>query len=202
MKTNLLFSSFPFIDGEKVTLTQITDVNVDSLWEIMGDEENYRFSPTAALQSREEAYRKFQQIGSLFRNKQRIVLGIFSNESLNRMYGIFEIFSVDPQTESVTVNFTLHRDFVGLGYASSALRAVTGYLFRTIGVHRIQAYVLPINYRGILVLERCGFQKEGTIREGFYWPDKGIVDLSLYSLLPIDLKQQKPTKKSDLGYYI
>ena len=56
----------------------------------------------------------------------------------------------------------------------------------SIGVHRIQAYVLPTNYRGVLVLERCGFVREGTIREGFFWPDKGIVDLTLYSLLPTD----------------
>ena len=48
--------------------------------------------------------------------------------------------------------------------------------------------MLPINYRAVLVLERCGFVKEGTIREGFYWPDKGIVDLTVYSLLPTDKK--------------
>ena len=64
------------------------------------------------------------------------------------------------------------------------------YLMAAIGVHRIQAYVLPTNHRGILVLERCGFVKEGTIREGFLWPDKGIVDLSLYSLLPTDLRRE------------
>ena len=57
---------------------------------------------------------------------------------------------------------------------------------------------MPINYRAMLVLERCGFVKEGTIREGFLWPDKGIVDLALYSLLPTDLKQ----KKAGPTYYL
>ena len=64
----------------------------------------------------------------------------------------------------------------------------------TIGLPRVelvgQHEVRMSNHRGILVLERCGFVKEGTIREGFLWPDKGIVDLSLYSLLPTDLRRE------------
>ena len=59
------------------------------------------------------------------------------------------------------------QEYTGQGYASAAVRATTEYLFRTVGVRRIQCFVLPINYRAVLVLERCGFVKEGTIREGF-----------------------------------
>ncbi len=33
------------------------------------------------------------------------------------------------------------------------------------------------------VLERSGFVKEETIRQGNIWKDKGIVDLTLYSVL-------------------
>lgn len=51
MKTSLLFSSFPFITGEKVTLSRMTELDLRALWEIMGDDENYRFAPTAALRS-------------------------------------------------------------------------------------------------------------------------------------------------------
>ena len=198
MKTKLLFSSFPFISCEKVTLTQITDLNLDSLWEIMGDDENYRFSPTAALRSREEAAVKLRQIGTLFRDRQMIVLGIFSNDSLNQLLGIFEITGFDTEVNEVTVNFTLGRRHTGFGYASASLRAAVKYLFDTIEVNRIQCYVLPINYRAVLVLERCGFVKEGTIREGFCWPDKGIVDLSLYSMLSSDRRQ----KRSGSAYYL
>ena len=72
------------------------------------------------------------------------------------------------------------------------MRAGCAYLFRTIGVRRVQAYVLPIHYRAAHLFEGCGFQKEGTIREGFLWPDKGIVDLTLYSLLPSDWRKKDP----------
>lgn len=198
MKTNLLFSSFPFIAGEKVTLSRMTELDLKDLWAIMGDDENYRFSPTAALRSPNECITKLRQAESLFREKRAVVLGIYPNGKEHHLAGILEVLDIDPKIESVTVAFTLGQRFTGLGYASSAVRAVSEYLMGTIGVNRIQAYVLPTNYRGVLVLERCSFQKEGTIREGFLWPDKGIVDLTLYSLLPSDLRP----KRSGPAYYL
>ncbi len=198
MKTNLLFSSFPFITSEKVTLTRMTELDLKDLWAIMGDEENYRFAPTAALRSPAECAAKLRQAEALFREKRAIVLGIYPNGTEHRLVGTLEILDIDPKVEAATITFTLNQKSTGLGYASAAVRAVTEYLMGTVGIRRIQAYVLPINYRGVLVLERCGFQKEGTIREGFLWPDKGIVDLTLYSLLPSDLRP----KKSGPAYYL
>ena len=168
MKTSLLFSSFPFITGEKVTLSRMTELDLRALWEIMGDDENYRFAPTAALRSFSECAPKLRQAEALFREKKAVVLGIYGNEGNHQLVGVFEIFDIDPQVETATIRFTLSRRFLGKGYASGAVREVTEYLMEKVELHRIQAYVLPINYRGILVLERCGFQKEGTIREGFY----------------------------------
>ncbi|WP_369298858.1 GNAT family N-acetyltransferase [uncultured Neglectibacter sp.] len=191
MKTNLLFSSFPFIAGEKVTLTRMTELDLRSLWEIMGDDENYRFAPTAALRTYSECAPKLRQAEALFRERKAVVLGIYSNDGNHQLVGIFEIFDVAPEVETASIRFTINRRYWGKGYASGALREVTEYLMEKVELHRIQAYVMPINYRGILVLERCGFQKEGTIREGILWPDKGIVDLSLYSLLPTDLRPKK-----------
>lgn len=198
MKTDLLFSSFPFISSEKVTLTRMTELDLNELWNIMGDEENYRFSPTAALRSPAECTAKLRQADALFRERRAVVLGIYANDKENRLVGTLEIFDVDPEVEAATITFLLDREHTGMGYASAAVRAVSEYLLNTVGAHRIQAYVLPINYRGVLVLERCGFVKEGTIREGFLWPDKGIVDLTLYSLLPTDLKK----KTSGTAYYL
>lgn len=198
MKTSLLFSSFPFITGEKVTLAHMTELDLRALWEILGDEENYRFAPTAAIQSKAECAARFRQTEALFREKRGVVLGIYPNGGEHQLAGIFEIRGIDPATQSATIHFTLHRRFTGKGFASAAVREVTEYLMTKVEMNRIQAYALPINYRGILVLERCGFQKEGTIREGFYWPDKGIVDLSLFSLLPSDLRP----KKTGQSYYL
>ena len=38
MKGSLLFSSYPFISSKKVTLTRVTDMDLEALWQILGDE--------------------------------------------------------------------------------------------------------------------------------------------------------------------
>ena len=191
MNTGLLFSSFPFIAGSGLSLTQMTDLDLDAMWEILGDEENFRYAPTGPLAYPELCMVKLRQTQALFNDRMAVMLGIYPIGGSGRLSGIFEIYNIDPQTRSVTVRFTISRASTGKSLATGALRAACSYLIDTIGVNRIQAYVLPANYRGALVLERCGFVKEGTIREGFYWPDKGIVDLCLYSLLPT--ARRRPT---------
>ena len=189
MKSSLLFSSYPFITSEKVTLTRITDMDMDGLWQILSDEDSHRFTPEGAVRSPRECAAKLRQFDTLFQERRGVVLGIYS--TLNQLVGLMELSHIDPQIESVTLSFILNHEFTGQGYASSAVRATVDYLFQSVGIHRIQCFVLPINYRAVLVLERCGFVKEGTIREGFLWPDKGIVDLTVYSLLPTDRKPKK-----------
>ncbi|WP_322203868.1 GNAT family N-acetyltransferase [Acutalibacter intestini] len=186
MNTSLLFSSFPFFSGQKVTLARMTELDLEALWAVLGDEENFRYAPTGPLPSPAHCARKLLQADAMFRDRAAILLGIYPKGGGNPLAGIFEIYNIDPQIQSATIRFTLGRQFTGHSYATDAVRAAVDYLMGSIGVHRIQAYVLPTNYRGVLVLERCGFVREGTIREGFFWPDKGIVDLTLYSLLPTD----------------
>ena len=192
MKTDLLFSSYPFITSEKVTLTRISELDLSRLWEILGDEGNYRFRPTAPLASPGECAGQLRRMDRLFREKRAVVLGIYPNGEDQRLAGIFEITLEDPKVACVTLDIILHPGKAGQGLASAAVRAGCAYLFRTIGVRRVQAYALPIHYRAAHLFEGCGFQKEGTIREGFLWPDKGIVDLTLYSLLPSDWRKKDP----------
>ena len=196
MKTSLLFSSYPFISGEKVTLTRVTDMDAEALWLLLSDEDTHRFTPEGAVHSSRECAARLRQFDTLFQERRGVVLGIYS--TLNQLVGLLEISHLDRQVESVTLSFMLLPEYTGQGYASAAVRAACDYLLRTVGVHRIQCFVLPINYRAVLVLERCGFVKEGIIREGFLWPDKGIVDLTLYSLLPTD---RKPKPDSPSQYF-
>ena len=53
MKGSLLFSSYPFISSKKVTLTRVTDMDLEALWQILGDEDSHRFTPEAALRSQD-----------------------------------------------------------------------------------------------------------------------------------------------------
>ena len=198
MKTDLLFSSFPFISYENITLSQMTEMDIGALWTILSNEKNFLYSPTAPRHSRNDAVLRLRHIEALFREKRAVVLGVFSNDKINTLLGTVEITDVSPVVQSVTINFMIHHEYTNNTYARAAITALTKYLFNTIKVNRIQAYILPNNYNAEDVYLRCGFQKEGTIREGFKWPDKGIVDLSIYSALARDTESQAQTRGHSL----
>ena len=109
MNTSLLFSSFPFITGQNVTLSRMTDMDAEALWEVLGDEENFRYAPTAPLPSPVLCEGRMARYEAMFRDRVAIVLGIYPCGGGNPLGGIFEIYNVDPQIESVTVRFTLSR---------------------------------------------------------------------------------------------
>ena len=203
MNTKLLFSSFPFIVGKSVTLTHITDLDEDALWNIMSDDDVYKYSPTEAVQSRYEVHESILKFNYLFEAKKAIVLGIYSSEHLNKLVGFVELYNFDFKLRAASINIMLSSKYQQRGFAKDALTSFLEYLFEKIGFNRIQGYLLPINYKGKLLLEACGFVNEGTLREAFIWPDKGIIDLSVYSMLPIDYKKFKhPNVKSNCSYIL
>ncbi|OCN01164.1 hypothetical protein A7X67_07275 [Clostridium sp. W14A] len=50
------------------------------------------------------------------------------------------------------------------GYMTEAVEAVTGYAFRELGLHRIEANVMPRNKASLRVLEKAGYREEGVAR--------------------------------------
>ena len=124
MKSSLLFSSYPFITGEKVTLSGITQLDPLVLWPILSDEDSHRFTPEAALRSPEECTLRARQYEANFRRGRGLVLGIFSNE--HKLVGLLGITRVDPQVSCVTLDFILHPRYTGQGFASAVVRAFPG----------------------------------------------------------------------------
>jgi len=49
----------------------------------------------------------------------------------------------------------------GRGYATEAVRQAVGAAFGELGLHRVQAAVIPRNLASIRVLEKAGFREEG-----------------------------------------
>lgn len=71
----------------------------------------------------------------------------------------------------------------GKGYITEAVKAVVRVLFEDLKVHRVQADCHEANERSWRLLERCGFQREGHLRENRLEPDGTYHGDYLYGLL-------------------
>jgi len=65
------------------------------------------------------------------------------------------------------VGFILAPEHQRKGYAVESLREVLNFAFDHCGFHRLQANVLEGNDGSRRVLEKCGFQMEGRLRDSY-----------------------------------
>jgi len=76
---------------------------------------------------------------------------------------LFRIFRGPLQ--SAMIGYVVDRKHNGKGYATEAIRLTVDYAFRKLGLHRIEAGVMPHNLPSIRALEKAGFEKEGLARK-------------------------------------
>jgi RimJ/RimL family protein N-acetyltransferase len=71
----------------------------------------------------------------------------------------------NPQHAVAELGYDLARAWWGRGVMMKAVRATVHWTFTFLGVNRIQATVMVGNTASARILEKTGFQREGTLRE-------------------------------------
>ena len=85
------------------------------------------------------------------------------------------------------IGYSFSKAHWNMGYATEALRAVIGSVFRTLPVNRLEAQHDVRNPASGRVMEKCGMRKEGVLRQRIR--NKGeFVDVALWSFLRTDLE--------------
>ncbi len=88
----------------------------------------------------------------------------------------------DPEIGEAILWYTLHPSHWGRGYVTEAARALAGFGFRELRLHRIWADCDPANIASWRVLEKIGMRREGHLRENAFI--KGAwVDSLIYAIL-------------------
>ncbi|MCP1181770.1 GNAT family N-acetyltransferase [Paenibacillus sp. 1781tsa1] len=86
------------------------------------------------------------------------------------------------ENTNAEIGYVLNPFYQGKGYAAEAARAMLGFGFNTLGIHRIYAKCRPNNKASENVMQKIGMQREGLMRE--HWFYKGEYhDSYLYSIL-------------------
>ena len=66
--------------------------------------------------------------------------------------------------QSCFLSYKVDHTLWGQGYGSEAIDAVTGWGFRTLGLHRVEANIMPRNLASRRAAEKAGFWEEGLSR--------------------------------------
>jgi ribosomal-protein-alanine N-acetyltransferase len=108
-----------------------------------------------------EQRRELELEGDLRREDRRYVHGIFLSDD-DRLVGRVSLDNVVRGAwQNATLGYFVGQEHNGRGIATHAVVDAVRFAFRDIGLHRVQAGVMPRNVASIRVVEKAGFRYEG-----------------------------------------
>ena len=113
-------------------------------------------------------------MGIALRKSNKIIGQIFTKKIENNRLG--------------SIGYRITRKYWGNGYATEALQAVLKFYFQKTELKRLQTDVDVRNIASSKVLEKNGFIKEGTVRQGKM--GRKYCDYHIYGFLRTDYKKQ------------
>ena len=99
------------------------------------------------------------------RDWESINFGIYLKGN-STLIGSIAISSIDTRNGHAEIGMAVgDKRHWGKGYGSDAVRVVLGYCFQQLGLNKVYLDVWEENERAIRCYLRCGFKKDGVLRE-------------------------------------
>ncbi len=176
---------FPVLSTERLELAEITDTNAPDIFELFSHPEVVRFYNLLPLAIEEDAQAIIERFRQRFADKLGIRWGI-------RLKGSAKIigttgFNNFTRNHRSNIGYDLLPAYWNKGLISEAIMAVAAYGFDKLEVNRIEAEVMAGNSASERALVKCGFKKEGILRQWMHWNEQHF-DMTIYALLREDFR--------------
>jgi ribosomal-protein-serine acetyltransferase len=110
----------------------------------------------------EHSLQFIQQSLNQLHTQEGLALGIFLNDSL---IGGIGMHHWDQLAKTAQVGYWISREYEGKGIINRCLVKFIDFLFKKIGLNKIEIHFVPSNTRSAKVASRLGFKVEGIIRQ-------------------------------------
>ena len=180
---------FPALGTERMQLVEITKEHAGSFYDILSKDEVTRMYGMDSLVGIEEALQLIDSMEKSYSSSRGIRWGMI-DKATNRLIGTAGLNQLNKGSRRAEIGCELHPSYWGKGYASEAVKEILDYSFSTLGLFRIGAVTYPDNHASIILLEKLGFRKEGTLR-GYLHQRGQSHDALVFSLLQPEWKKRE-----------
>lgn len=115
---------------------------------------------------------------------ETFAFAITVDEKVAGSIGIFRQGNIHRQTAEL--GYYIAEEYWGKGIMTEAVKQICGYVFDKSDIIRIYAEPFAYNAASCRVLEKAGFQYEGTLRNNAV-KNGEIIDMKMYSLLKTEI---------------
>ncbi len=120
-------------------------------------------------------------------------IGIFE-KATGEWVGQVYVEPTNRELPEFAIGYVADTKYEGKGYITEAIKAVLAVLFEDLGAHRVKADCNENNMRSWRLLERCGFTREGHLRENKKNADGSFHGDYLYGLLRREYVSLRPKR--------
>ena len=151
----------PTIRTDRLIIRPMTEEDVPALKEWMSDKSIYTYwgkGPSKAELNPELLFEKEEKPTKSFH------LGVALKDD-DKVVGDLWVYLIEKD-HMASVAIRLSKGVHGCGYGTEALRAITRFCFEHTELRRLWTEVDVRNVASCRILEKCGYTKEGHIRQG------------------------------------
>jgi RimJ/RimL family protein N-acetyltransferase len=134
------------------------------------------------LRDEEHAEAFVRELAADWTAQKSFFLGIFDKTD-HAWVGQVTIAPTIWELPEFTIGYVADVNYEGKGFISEAVNGVLRMLFEDVGAHRVRSECSEHNVRSWRLLERCGFKREGHLRENKKSADGTVHGDLLYGLL-------------------
>ena len=178
----------PRIQTQRLILRGLGESDIPFLFEHFGKNEINEYSADGNVKSLEEAKQLYVKYIAPTVNRFRLGLVLDGD-----LIGTVGFYGIDYENERAIVGADLMKEYWGRGLMTEALQALVDYGFEQMNLNRIEATSDPGNLRSIRLMERCGFRKEGLLRQRFYYK-AAFHDDVMFSILKDDWRATRKSR--------
>lgn len=142
------------------------------------------------FKSKAHAEEVAQALGIEWQARKQFFWGIFDRDS-DRWVGQVYVGATSWDLPEFTLGYVSDAAFEGKGIISEAVRRILDVLFHDMKAHRVRSECSETNTRSWKLLERCGFTREGHLRENKKNPDGTFHGDFLYGLLRTEYERDR-----------
>ena len=160
-------SSIPDLATERLRLRAPLPRDAVALLALIGDPEVTKYLNVPTITTLAEAQALLERLDQRYAARDMIRWAIELVEH-KEMIGTVGLLRFDLEHRHAELGYDIARRWWGQGLTPEAARAVIRYGFSVLGLHRIEAGVLPENRASVRVLQKLGFVEEGSRRDYLY----------------------------------
>ena len=177
----------PKIVGKQVYIRQLQNDDFEN-WCKASESKEFRIMCGASKGSKAPPIKKRKENFKQAINQESGLHFAIIKKADDTYIGSCRLHKINKCDKNARLAIGLLSEHFGQGYGTDSMKCLLKFGFKKLNLHRMELRVLDFNKRGISAYKKCGFKKDGILRENAYIDGKYYDDIMM-SILESEFKE-------------